>query len=214
MASDNMPAPHVILLGEALRPALRKVRAQLDAAANPAGPRENFPDFGQRVLAEVADSVDRLANEVKALNGVVRAADVPAAKVHRVVGRLEMVFEELLGSHAEVRDARAASAHERGRRLLLTALRRVLTQIRDWLRDVVDAAADPLAVVKRKGLSTSGQVTLNLTLDLDSASDMDEFHDWVLEQSEAERRGNGCGGGLLAFVAGVFLGGLFFGDDE
>ena len=216
MVSKRLVPPHLVLFGEALRPVLRKVEDQLRTPARPMDRVESFRDFSERVLGQVSDSVDRLVDQIKALNKqVVRAADTPGPEVHRSVGRLEMVVDELLKSYADVRDASASSStDERGRRLLLAVLRRILTRIRGWLRDLVEATTDPMALLKRKGQPTTGDINLTLDLDLGDTRELDEFNDWVAEQSKVKKRKNGFGSGLVGFVAGLFIGGLFFGDDD
>lgn len=81
---------------------------------------------------------------------------------------------------------------------------------------MVDATEDPRAVLKRKGLPTSGHVHLQLDvdLDLDDTLELREFQNWMIEQSKRKGRRDGSGNGLIAFAAGIFLGGLFFGDDD
>lgn len=210
MAGDNLLAPHVVLLGEALLPLLRKVEAQLSEPVRPIGTGESFLAVADRTLAQFGESVERLTAEANgALNGIVGAADVPESEVHRAVGRLEMVLDELLASYTDLREARPHAGQERGQDLLVAALRHALTEIQDWLRDVVDTFADPEEVLKRKGLPTSGNVNLQLRLTITSPKELDEFSDWTNKD-----RKPGCLSGLAAFVAGMFLGGWFLGDDE
>lgn len=220
MASDSILAPHLILLGEALQPLLRKVEAALSEPVRPIG--TDFLGFCRPTLNRFGDSVQRLGDEANgALNGVVGAADVPESEVHRAVGRLEMVLDELLDSYAELREARPHAAHVRGHELLMPALRQTLTEIQDWLQDMVDTFADPVEVLKRKGLPTDGSVNLHLILTVTNPKELEEFNDWEDEQAllenrsvESQERKPGCWNGLTAFVAGMFLGGWFFGDDE
>ena len=231
-------APHVVLLGETLQPLLRKVEAALSEPVRPIGADENFLDVCRSTLNQFRESVNRLADEANGtLNGVAGAADVPDAEVHRAAGRLEMVLDELLNSYAELREARPHAAHVRGQELLLAALRQTLTEIRDWLLDMVDAFADPVAALKRKGLPTDGSVNLQLIFNITTPKELEEFNDWadgqVLELEELDdwmseqeqallKNGNvesqdrkpGSWSGLTAFVAGMFLGGWFLGDDE
>lgn len=238
MAGDNLLAPHVVLLGEALLPLLRKVEAQLSEPVRPIGADENFLDVCRSTLNQFRESVNRLADEANGtLNGVAGAADVPDAEVHRAVGRLEMVLDELLDSYAELRGARPHAAHARGQELLLAALRQTLTEIQDWLLDMVDAFADPVGALKRKGLPTDGSVNLQLIFNITTPKELEEFNEWadgqVLELEELDEwmgeQGTGavekwkrrepgpkpgCWSGLTAFVAGMVLGGWFLGDDE
>ena len=210
-----MFAPHMALLGEALTPVLQKVEAQSSEPARPIGAAKNFHDVGEHAGNQISASLGRLADEVKALNGVMHA-DTPEAKIHRAVSRLEMVLDELLESYADVCHALPSPTNERDHRLLLAGLRRMLARIQEWLRDVVDAMADPKVVLKRRGLPTNGEATLDLLLDLD-VPEWHQIRAWATEQTEAvnrEKRARGFWSGLAAFVVGIFLGGLFFGDDD
>ena len=214
MASNSIVAPHIVLIGDALKPALRKIEARLNEPAPPMGTAESFRNVSERVLAQVSAAARRLVDEVNDLGRIMQAPDAPDAQVHRAVGRLEMVLDELLESFADVRRACPPSAHEHGRHLLLAAMRRILTQIEWWLRDVVDATADPKAVLRRRGMPTSGKVELNLMLELDGSPEMDEFRNWLIVQGELEGRKKSRWNGLAALAAGVFLGGVLFGGDD
>lgn len=213
MASDNILAPHIVLLGEALQPVLRRVEAELSKPAHPTG--KSFIAVAEHSLGYLGDAVERLSAEMnRVLNSVVEAADVPDAQVHRAVGRYEVILDGLLERYAELRQARPRLAHRRGHELLVTVFRHTLTQIQDWLRDVVDTATDPMQVLKRKGLPTSGNVSLELAIHFTTPKELEKFTDWVAEQEEAEDRKSSFWNGLAAVAFGIFLGGLFFGDDD
>ena len=207
-----MFAPHMVVLGEALKPVLEKIEAQSSEPPRPIGAAKKFRDVMGHAANQISASAGRLDDEVKALNGVMHA-DTPEAQVHRAVSRLEMVLDELLESYADMCHALPSPTDERVHRLLLAGLRRMLAQIQEWLRDVVDAMADPKVVLKRRGLPTNGEARLDLPLDLD-VPEWDEIHALAIQQGEAEKRARGFWKGLAAFVVGIFLGGLFFGDDE
>lgn len=234
-SSDPILPPHVTLLGEALRPLLHKVEGRLGKPVRLIGPEKSFLDEGQHALHQLSDFVERLGSEVnRVLNEVVSAADLPEAKVHRAAGRFEMVLDELLDGYCELRVLRPYPAHKRGYELLLEVYRHVLAQIQEWLLDVVECLADPMAALKKKGLPTSGEIQLNLSLTFTSPPEQGELLDWIWEQTEEEERRAeeaeaqlaaieeahleeerklSAFGGLAAVVAGIFLGGLFFNDD-
>ena len=181
MVSDDPPrfAPHIVLLGEALRPVLRKVEAELIKTSWPSGRGEmvfvgdyfqiafgksaTFLGAAQHALGHLDDALGRLDDEMKRLfGGVANAADVPDARVHDAVARFEAVVDDLLERYAELRQARSRPAHTQGHELLVAAFREILTQIQVWLRAVVDATEDPMEALKTKGLPTSGSVELVL----------------------------------------------------
>lgn len=211
MAGVAKLAPHIVQLGEALQPALRKVEAELSKTVRPMGRSESFIAAGEGALACLGGA-HRLAEMMPVLNGVVSAADVPAAQVHRAVGRLEVVLDDLLECYAELRQARPWPAHKRGHELLVAAFRHTLRQIQGWLLDLVDAAADPMEVLKRKGLPTSGSVTLKLTLKLTAPKELLEFDKWAADQAARNQRFR-FWTALAAEVAGLSLGLSIGGDD-
>ena len=234
-SSGPILPPHVTLLGEALRPLLRKVEGQLGRPVRPIGSKKSFFAESKRPLRQLGDSVGRLISETNGvLHEVASAADLPEAKVHRAVGRFEVVLDELLGGYSELCELRPYPAHKRGHELLVAVYRHTLTQVQGWLLDLIEGLADPIAALKKKGQPTSGDVQLELSLTLTSPPEQDELLDWIWEQTEEKERKAeraeaqaaaieearlteeqklGFLGGLAAVVAGIFLGGLFFGDD-
>lgn len=219
--ADALLPPHVTLLGQALTPSLQRLERQLKPRARlePSAPLANFAEVAEETLSRFGDSSERLVGEVGRLDAVVNATDVADAEVHRVAGRVEMVLDELLGGYAALRNLQPASWCIEGHELLLAALRHPLMEIRDWLRELVDTFAEPAAAVEKHRLPNRDQVTLHLALTLTAPPALEAFTRW-LEEQEGQLAGNGQApqrgkwDGLLALVAGLALGGLFFGGDD
>lgn len=209
MAGAAKLAPHIVQLGEALQPALRKVEAELCKTVRPRRGGESFIAAAHGALACLGAVEDRLTKMLVVLNGVVGAADVPAVQVYRAAGRFEMVVDDLLECYVDLRHARPFPTHERGHELLVAAFRHTLTQIRGWLLDVVDTAADLMEVLNRKGLPTDGSVSLNLVLDMTPPKELKELTDWANALARKRRLWIG----LAAGFAGIFLGLSLGGDD-
>ena len=233
MADKSILAPHVVLLGEALRPSLLKVEALLDAPSdgaidNKGGMTVNDTEesfFAVDELTKFHESYDRIYHKVSTVfKGLARSADVSDAKVHRAVGRLEAVLDELLDIYVELVCLGPFSAQDRGAELLLAVVSHTLTEIADWLRDLTEAAADPMKFAKGRGLPTDGKVKLELMPALTVPKELREFGDWVDDQSmkelkeemraETQSRRPGSSSGLMGLVAGIFLGGWLFGGDD
>ena len=218
MASDEALLPqHVTLLGEALRPLPAQIDAALRTPTPPEEPETSFVTAAQLGLARLDEAVQRMVSEVNALGRIVTAAEAPAAEVHRAAGRVEAVLEDQLRLHAALYHLSAEPAYARGQELLLATYRGTLIQIRDWLQEIVETLADPMAALEKRGLPTSGNVELRLSLELTAPKELGQFRDWVAqatdEQDERSSRADAWGG-LLTLAAGILLGGLFFGDDE
>ena len=216
MASDIVAGPRMAVLGGALQPVLRRVEAALNEPPRPTGRGESFIAVGQHALGHLDDAVAQLEEETALLCRAL-APEVPEAEIHRAAGRYEVVLDGLLQRHGELRQVRPWAEHQRGHELLVAVFRHTLTQIRHWLRDVVDTAEDPIQVLKRKGLATSGNVSLDLMIEFTTPVELHQFIDWIDEQEQQERvedEKSGFWSGLAVFAVGMLLGGLFFGDDD
>ena len=186
MVSDGPLARHLVVLGEALRPLLRRVEAELAKPMRPTGTGETFPIAFENTTGHMSDALQRLDDERIRMFELFRVTtDVPEAQVHDLVVRFEAVVDDLLGRYAELRQARPRSAHVRGHELLTAAFRHPLTHIRVWLRDVVEVVADPTEFLRSKGLPASGKV--EVCFDFTYPKEIDEFRDWVAERKRASR---------------------------
>ena len=120
------------------------------------------------------------------------------------------VYREVLALNPYGRDTQA-------RDLLAGVYRHTLVEIRDWLEDLVETLADPIAVVRRRGLPTTGYVELPLTLTLTAAPELASLSHWVGSNAGgAARRQSGLGfwGTVGALILGWGIGEALFGDDD
>ena len=111
------------------------------------------------------------------------------------------------------------------RDLLAGVYRHLLTEIRNWMEELVEVIGDPLAAVKRRGLPTSGYVELPINLTLTEAPQLAELHDWLvpglrgagndrLPPARARKSGLGFCGTVAAAVLGFAIGDWLFGGEE
>ena len=97
MASDSIVTPHFVLLGEALRPVLQKVEAELSKPVRAIGAGESFIAVAEHALGHLGDAAEQLSDETnRVLNGIAGSSDVADAQVYRAVGRYEVVLDGLL----------------------------------------------------------------------------------------------------------------------
>lgn len=208
MLSNDVVAPHVVLLGEALQPVLRRIETELRKPVRPVGGNVHFAATGKQAADQLADALQRLSDEGNgALNDIVRSEDAPEAQVHYAVGRFARVLDDMLQHYAELRQVRPWAWHRREHEVLVATFHHFLTQIQSWLRDVVEATEDPIKILRRKGLPTDGSAVLVVKLHLTNSNEMD---DWLAE----EDRNPGFWYGAAALVAGIFVGGMLFGGDD
>lgn len=217
----NLPS-HITLLGESLKPLLGKVQDALRDGGRSGASTVSLAADASRPLGVLEASLERVSKEVSgALGEVVATAEVADAEVHRAIGRFESAVDELLGGYARLCGSRRDAWRWRVHELLVAVYRHTLTELRDWLQDTVATIADPMAAIRKRGLPTSGQVTLDLTLTFTPAPEGDELLNWIEwqeQRAEDQRKADDQRASNLhtwvAAAAGFFLGGLFFGGDE
>ena len=179
MNGNPVLPPHVITLGSAMRPVLSKLEARMmDTPTHRTVAKYDMADAISGQLDELLDTISGLATEVNILDDVLSTAGADAES-HRVVGDIEVYLDDLLAQRFEVLQWRAVGSDARALDLLAGVYRHLLTEIRDWLEELIETIADPLAAVKRRGLPTSGNVELQLTLTLAEAPQLAALHRWV-----------------------------------
>ncbi len=186
MSDKPVLPPTVVLLGEALRPLWLKLTEQMDAPVSPIRDIPVMSEFISRHLDKVADTAERLADiAVIKLNGVVVDTAVKEADVYRAVGGLETYVDELLTGYFEVRSLRAFGMDIEVRDLLAGTYRHLLSEIQAWLGEICETIADPIASLKKRGLPASGNVELNLALEMTAPPQLHELTLWVKRQQHA-----------------------------
>ena len=190
MSSEALLPPRVVRLGEALRPLLSKVRLRSDARARGEATAPVTAEFLSHRLRELERTIGRLGAVGEAMMAeVIGREDAQDADVYRVVARLESRVEDLIDDSADLR-GRVQGEFGEGAHLLGAVYEGLLERIENWLEDLVESVADPLAAAKRKGLETSGYVELHFRLNLDAPQQIAEFQTWV--NHEARRRQAGA----------------------
>ncbi|MDR2452698.1 MAG: hypothetical protein LBE85_13275 [Candidatus Accumulibacter sp.] len=223
MDDEPLLPRRVTLLGEAMRPLWRKIETRLDEHVVPVTPAYGLDEVVSCHLNELHTLGYRLTDRINDLmSDVVANEHSTDGDVYRAVGRFEVFVEELLAGY---RDVRALDAHGRdaeARDLLAGVYRHTLVEIRDWLEDLIETLADPMAAVRRRGLPTTGYVELPLILTLTAAPELADLSRWiegnagVFPSGAAARRESGLGfwGTVGAVILGWGIGEALFGDDD
>jgi hypothetical protein len=138
--------------------------------------------------------------------------------VYRAVGRFEASVDYMLASYRNARALNAYGTHAEACDLLAGVYRRLLIQIRDWLGDLVEFLADPTAVLKRRGLPTTGHVEFDLPLTLKSPPELDSLMRWMndrygtstVNDAPQTKTGLGFWGAIRAVIIGFGIWSLLF----
>ena len=204
--------PEVIALGRALRPTLAKVSATLRASPPTGGDIATIELVGH-YLSRLANACDDMVAKVQEL-GQALAAGSDETAIYRAVGACEAHLQVMQNGYVEVLAWGGARSERRGRDLLADVYRDALTQIKDWIEEIVEAVEKPLAAVKRRRLQDQKEVTLTFNLTLRSPPDLEQLVGWA----EKNAAPNGGGTGFWRIVAGTVLGigiaDLLFLEDE
>lgn len=169
--SDQPVLPRrVTLLGEAMRPLERKISGRLDMPVAPVADVPGMNEIVSNHLAALQEIIHRLPDRIAGLmDDVVDNEGASDAEVYRAVGRIEASVDDLLAGYRGVRVLRVPGTDAVARDLLAGVYRHTLDEIRDWIAELVDVLADPLAALRERGLPTSGEVELPLKLTLTAA---------------------------------------------
>jgi len=222
---DEPLLPHrLTLLGEAMRPLWLKVNAQLDMPIRHSLMVPDMADVVSHHLRKVGHAIQGLSDRVNGLmRDVVSNEDASDAEVCRAVGRFEAFLDDLLAGHDAVRALGSDGTDAEIRDLLAGVYRHALVEVRDWLGDLVDALADPVAALQKRGLPTSGEVELPLSLTLTAAPQLAGLSRWAMRRQVSRPAtdyppppdsGLGFWGTLGTILIAWGIGGALFGDND
>lgn len=225
MNDESLLPRRLTVLGEAMRPVSQKLDAELDYTAWSTTPVVDIAATVRHELAQLETAVHRLTDRINDLMGeVVSNESASDSEVYRAVGRFEALLRDVLASYHGVLSLAAYGADAEARDLLAGVYRHSLIELRDWLHELVETLADPMAAVHRRGLPTSGYVELPLTLELTAAPELAGLSRWAGRHhdygafsstiSPNRRSGLGFWGTVGAVMLGWGIGEALFGDDD
>ena len=215
--------PGVAALGAAMRPLLSTLRARMVEPMHRTVAIHDVDDAIARQGDNLGSALSKFAAAVDTLGDILsNDGEGGESRIHHNAGRLGVHLDDLLDGYDEVRrwDARGSDAHAVD--LLEGSYRHILTDILDWLEELVEAIADPVAAAKLRGLPTSGAVKLNLSLAITDPPQLPELHRWVRRNghhaaepaSGRSESGRDFWDTVGAVVVGCAIGDWMFGDDE
>ena len=207
--------------------ALRPVRESLDTDTPLPPMRWNTTVFHERASVLMGDFVDAAVHFSDLIEGpfqrVIADNAADEAPIHRVAGRLLEALENVRRLRQEAARMPAAGSEVQGRQLIVGAIDHTLGEIRTWLDELVDAFADPIGSLHKRGLPSDGSAELLLKCTLTAAPQVEQFTRWAEQrvrelagdaiQRAAPKRG-GFWSALLTFCAGAWLVDCLFGRKD
>ncbi len=174
----------VVLLGEALRPVIDNLDRQMQISVERSGQDFVMLEDAARHASLYAQAMKQLSLRFDDLvSTVISNESASDSEVCRVAGRLEQVLSEFVDGYHDALASTASAESEEGRALILGVYRHTLNEIRTWLRDLVETAADPRASLKRHGVPLKSHVELTLTLRVTTPPEMERLHEIALSAS-------------------------------
>ena len=171
-------AAHVILMGDALGPALKYLRQAMATKAESSG-REfvSIEDVSQHMVV-IQHALGHLSHWFEALMEIVAGdEDFGMPEAYRFAGRLEQVLTEFVDGYHEAMASHAGPDASEVRSLLLGVYRHHIREFCDWLDEFLRVVADPLSPSKKRGISRRRNATLTVTLNMTSPPEMAKLLD-------------------------------------
>ena len=216
--NDEIVLPRrMTMLGEALVPLERSLRSSLDASVAPSAPVGSMIEIAKAHFDQLQSVVHRLSDRVNGLMSDVISKDGASdSDVYRAVGRFESVLDELQTGYLDVRRLAAMGDDIEARDLLAGVYRHALKEIYAWITDVIAVMSNPCAALRARGLPTSGNIELPLTLTMTSPHQLQGLNNWIQRKanssgSSSKRSGLGFWGTLGALWLGGEVGEHLFG---
>ncbi len=180
MHDEPLLPRRLTLLGKAMRPVWLKLNAQLDMPVRHGSTVPVMSGVVSHHLGKLLRATDELSDRVNGLmRDVVSNEAASELDVYRAASRFNAVLDDLLAGRHAVRALATEGMDTAVRDLLAGVYRHTLVEFRDWLGDSIKTLANPVATFKKRGLPTSGEVELPLTLKLTGAPQLAELSLWM-----------------------------------
>lgn len=230
MSDEPLLPPRVTLLGVAMLPVLEKLEQEIDRTIQPSIFVLDMKDILPKHLDTLVALVQSLEKRLnRFMPDVVSNSSATDGDVYRAVGGFEALIDDLLAGYQGICALNARGSDKEARDLLAGIYRHTLNEVRDWLQELVETLADPMATVIKRGLPTNGYVELPLMLTFTGAPQLPALERWARKHAAMlttpppsaryqppPRRSSGLGfwGMVGAAVLGWGIGEALFGDDD
>ena len=164
---------HVILLGEALAPiapgarqALTHTEPSSGQAFDPLGDTSRHLGVIQQALKRLKPRLDELMTDV------IHKEGASAIDAGRVAGRLEQVISEFVDGYLDAKASPADGEASEAKRLILGVYRHHLTEICEWLEELVAVINHPATALHKRGMAADSSPQLTVALNLTTPPEM------------------------------------------
>ena len=165
-------------LGEALEPVAKRLRRAISCKVRSSG--HEFVIFNDllRHTGVISQALTHLQPRLSDLSSsAIEDERASTAEAYRAAGRLEQVLSEFVDGYHEVKASHADPEARMARTLLLGVYRHHITEICDWLDELVQVIFNPVAAAKKRGIPLTGSIQLSVVLNLTTPPEMAKLND-------------------------------------
>lgn len=169
--------PRMIFLGEGLKPVAKVLRKAIARKVISSGPEFVTIEDISRHMGVIGQGLTHLSSWLAYLTGsFIKDEKAGMSEAYRAAGRLEQVLSEFVDGYYEVKASHANSGSSEARALLLGVYRHHLRDICDWIEELVQVTANPMAAIQKLGIPSSDNVKLTVVLNMSSPPEMVKLH--------------------------------------
>lgn len=208
-------APQLVALGRALKPLSKAARDALRHTV----PQTDQPfvalDDLVRHMGVIEHALSALGSRLEGLMAeVIQNGAADALVVGRSVGRLEHVLWEFVDGYHDAKACRAEPESLEAQALILGVYRHHIESICTWLDELVTTVLNPEQALDLRGLKPSGDMTLNVSLNMTDPPEMSQIGSLVKSLlAQAEEAAQTFAGKAREAKPGIFssIGAMAFG---
>ena len=165
--------PGVTFLGEALVPVVVSIKQDLAKKIRPSGPDFVVPDDLSTHMGTISSALGHLSSwlEIQIVS-FMKDERAGNADAYRLAGRLEQILSEFVDGYQLAQMSRAGPEARQSRTLLLGVYRHHISEICDWLDELVQVIANPRVAMEKLGIPLAENVELPVVLRMTSPPEM------------------------------------------
>ena len=176
MTDESIPRP-LIVLGEEFRLMAEELSMRMDETPFETGTVYNIFDLVDEHLTLLGDHVSAFGDQISA--GLGRLTYEPDEYFRGVASRISLELDCILDGYDQVRHLMPSDEDFEGWSLLVEIYEDTLSQIQDWLREVVEFLDDPVAGVRKRGNPADGSGGVNLHLEMRAPRQLNRLTRWL-----------------------------------
>ena len=209
--------PRFAIVGKALMPVVHGLREALAQDVGQSHHEFAMPESLSRHMGVIQRVLERLPARVDGLvKDSVSTDESDIAQVHRAVGRLEEVLLDCVEGYQEAKAFHVQPEFSEIQILLVGVYHHHLLEMCNWLTDLVEAIANPMDAMKKRGIPMGTGAMLTLSLSMTVPPEMAKLLDFAkpmqielapeIEPTPIDQQSTQSGPGILGTMGALAFG--------